>query len=181
MFIWWSHVCLNSFLTSRNISLEFWQSSSKLMTMSDTPQHNLCAHFSIVNHIWVHFWGLVVYRAASRVHTRSAERSRGPQQTESAVPQRDWAGSGILWTSAQTAQHHASWCGENTNTHTHTLSRDNCKPVISSLSFAFQPVGDESQARVVELVGEKPGDYRCGLRNHWPDASPTNPTEKINS
>lgn len=49
-------------------------------------------------------------------------------------------------------------------THTHSLSRASgerisVKFVPKSVPlFFFQPVGDESQARVVELVGQKPGD-----------------------
>ncbi len=59
----------------------------------------LSCHWSVVNHNWDQFWVRVVCRSASRVHTGSAEGSRDPQQTESTLPPRDWAGSGTLRTS----------------------------------------------------------------------------------
>lgn len=41
-------------------------------------------------------------------------------------------------------------------THSHTLLGGIL--AVMFISPSFQPVGDESQARVVELVGHKPGD-----------------------
>lgn len=68
---------------------------------------------SAINHIWVIYWGFAVCPAASRIHSVSAEGSGDPQQAESTLRQRDWARSGILRPSAQTAQRHTPWCGKD--------------------------------------------------------------------